>query len=353
MAAQPRVRNLKRETRNLKPPNIAVVGATGQVGRTLLRILEERQFSLGEVRALASARSEGKALPFRDGSLTVHAVGPRSFDGMDLAFFDVPDDVSRELAPLAVEAGTLVVDKSAAWRMEPDVPLVVPEVNAEDARAHHGIIAVPNCSTIQMVVTLAPIHRINPITRVIVDSYQSVSGAGAAAVDELWEQIRALAKGHTAAPSVHPHPIAMNVLPQIGSFRPNGYCSEEMKLVNETHKIMHAEDLAISATTVRVPVEVGHAEAIHVELSRPMSAGEVRTVLAKAPGVAVIDEPLESRYPLPLMAAGRDEVFVGRIRADISHPHGVAMWVVSDNLRKGAALNGIQIAEWLLQEGLL
>lgn len=333
--------------------NVAVLGGTGLVGRTFLRVLEEREFPVGQVVALASERSEGKTISFRNTTLTVQAVGPDSFQGIDLALFAADEDISRELAPAAVQAGAVVIDKSTAWRMEPDVPLVVPEVNPEDLRAHRGIIAGPNCSTIQLVVALAPIHRVNPITRVIVDSYQSVSGAGAAALEELRAQIRATVQGGQSEPSVHPHPIAMNVLPQIGSFRANGYCSEEMKLVDETRKIMHEPDMPISATTVRVPVEVGHGEAVHLELAHPMSASEIRAVLAEAPGVAIIDDPLESQYPMPLFAAGRDEVFVGRIRNDLSHPHGIALWVVSDNLRKGAALNGVQVAELLLQEGLL
>jgi aspartate-semialdehyde dehydrogenase len=345
--------------------NVAVLGATGLVGRTFLRILEERSFPVGELRPLASERSEGKTVAFRGEHIPVRAARHDSFAGIDLAFFSVDEDISRDMAPAAAQAGAVVIDDSAAWRMEPDIPLVVPEVNADDAFTHHGIIAGPNCSTIQMVVALAPIHRVNPITRIIVDSYQAVSGTGGAAIDELAEQIEAYGQvirnlpkdrpqgtaiaAPDVSPSIYPHPIAMNVLPHIGSFRANGYTSEEMKLVNETRKIMHAPDIAISATTVRVPVQLGHSEAVHVELTRPMSADDVRKILESAPGVAVVDEPAESRYPLPLEAAGRDEVFVGRIRGDISHPHGFAMWIVSDNLRKGAALNAVQVAELLFQ----
>jgi len=338
----------------LKKINIGVLGATGAVGQTFLGILEERNTPVGELRLLASARSVGKAMPFRGEQIPVHAVdGEESFKGLDLVLFCANDNVSRELAPLAARSGALVIDKSNAWRMTPEVPLVVPEVNPEDARLHDGIIAGPNCSTTQLVVALWPIHRVNPITRIIVDSYQAVSGTGAAAVQELRDQTHQWAEDADVTRSVYPHQIVMNVLPEIGSFGDNGYCSEEMKLVNETRKIMHAPDIALSATTVRVPVEVGHSEAVHVELSRPMSPGEVREVLSEAPGVCVVDDPARSMYPFPLQAAGRDEVFVGRIRADMSHPQGIAMWVVSDNLRKGAALNAIQVAELLMAEGLL
>ena len=333
--------------------NIAVLGATGLVGREFLRILEERSFPVGEIRALASARSAGKTISFQGGELSVQAVTREAFRGMDFALIAVGDDVSREWAPIAAEAGCLVVDKSNAWRMDPTVPLVVPEVNADDTRAHRGIIAGPNCSTIQMVVALAPIHRVNPITRVIVDSYQSASGTGVEAVEELSEEIRAVAAGEEMQPSVYPYPLAMNLFPHIGSFSPNGYCSEEIKLINETRKILHEPDMAISATTVRVPVAVSHAEAIHIELKHAMSATEARSVLAKAAGVTVIDEPSENQYPMPLYAAGKDDVFVGRIRNDLSPPHGIAMWVVADNLRKGAALNAVQVAELLLEQGLL
>lgn len=333
--------------------NVAILGATGLVGQTLLQIFEERSFPVKELHPLASERSEGKTVHFRGADVTVHAVQPESFEGVDLAFIAVDDDISREWVPIAAKAGAVVIDKSNAWRMKPDVPLVVPEVNVQDLADHKGVIAAPNCSTIQLVVALAPIHRVNPITRIIVDSYQSVSGTGARAVDELWDETRALANRDEMAPKVYPYPIAMNVLPQIGSFSANGYCSEEMKLINETRKVMHAPDLPISATTVRVPVEISHSEAVHIELTRPMSAGEVRSLLASQPGIAIIDEPAEAQYPTPLFAAGKDDVFVGRIRNDLSHPHGIAMWVVSDNLRKGAALNAIQVAEQLMERDLI
>lgn len=333
--------------------NVAVLGVTGLVGQTLLRIFEERQFPVNELRALASDRSEGKTVRFRGEEVTVHGVRPESFNGVDLTFIAVDDDISREWVPVAVKAGSVVIDKSNAYRMNPEVPLVVPEVNPDDLAEHKGIIAAPNCSTIQMVVALNPLHRRNPVTRVIVDSYQSVSGTGAPAVEELWQETRAVAAGEEMKPKAYPYPIAMNLFPHIGGFSANGYCSEEMKLINETRKIMHAPDLAISATTVRVPVEISHSEAMHIELQQPMSAGEVRSLLAAEPGIAIIDEPSENQYPMPLFATGKDEVFVGRIRNDMSHPHGIAMWVVSDNLRKGAALNAIQVAEQLLERSLI
>lgn len=327
--------------------SIAVLGATGLVGRTFLRILEERDFPVRELRALASPRSAGTTLPFKGEAIPVQAATADSFAGTDLTFISVNDEISREMAPIAARAGSICIDDSAAWRMEPDVPLVVPEVNPDDLREHDGIIAGPNCSTIQLVVALAPIHRINPITRIIVDSYQAVSGTGGAALQELAAQTRAHVVGAEKQVAVYPHQIALNVLPHIGSFKDNGYTSEEMKLAQETRKILHDPDIAVSATTVRVPVEVGHSEAVHIELTHPMSAQDARDVLSAAPGVTVIDDPSQARYPLPLDAAGRDEVFVGRIRNDLSHPNGLAMWIVSDNLRKGAALNAIQVAELL------
>ncbi len=333
--------------------NVSVLGATGLVGKLFIDILEERGFPVGQLRPLASERSAGKSIEFRGQELTVHAVTPQSFEGIDLALIAVDDDLSREWAPIAAQAGAIVIDKSNAWRMSDGVPLVIPEINPEDLRDHHGIIAGPNCSTIQLVMALAPLHYVNPINRVIVDSYQSVSGAGSAAVDALWAETRAVVAGERVQPKAMPQPIAMNLFPHIGSFSANGYCSEEMKLISETRKILHDPDLAISATTVRVPVEVSHSEAVHIELSRPMSAAEARSVLASAPGVTVIDEPSEAQYPMPLFATGKDDVFVGRIRNDLSHSHGLAMWVVSDNLRKGAALNAAQVAERMIEDGLL
>jgi aspartate-semialdehyde dehydrogenase len=326
---------------------VAILGATGLVGREFLKVLAQRRFPVAELRLLASDRSAGSRLSFAGEELPVEAATPDSFRGVEYALFSAGADVSRALAPAAAAAGAVVVDNSAAWRMEPDVPLVVPEVNGADAFTHHGIIANPNCSTIQMVVALNPLHQANPLRRVVVDTYQSVSGTGGPAVDELYAQTRALLAGEAAEPSVYPHQIAFNVLPHIDAFLDNGYTKEEWKMVQETRKIMHVPELPVSATTVRVPVPVGHSEAVHAELTRPMPPAEARAILERAPGVCVVDAPADAQYPLASYAAGRDEVFVGRIRADASHPNGLVLWIVSDNLRKGAALNAVQIAELL------
>jgi aspartate-semialdehyde dehydrogenase len=337
---------------------IGVVGATGQVGREFLRILEQGDrpdLAVGSLRLFASERSAGRRLVVRGEEHLVELARPDPglFEGLDFVISAVGDELARLYAPAVAAAGALDVDKSNAWRMDPSVPLVVPEVNPYDARDHHGIIAGPNCSTTQMVVALWPIHRVNPIRRVIVDTYQAVSGSGWRAVDELQAQIEDLVHGRESAPRVYPHPIAHNVLPEIGGYKGDGLYSEERKMVDETRKIMHAPELAISATCVRVPVPVGHSEAIHVELERPMAAAEARALLAAAPGVVVLDDPSTSRYPMPSIAAGRDEVFVGRVREDRSHPRGLALWVVSDNLRKGAALNAVQVFELVAREGWL
>ena len=327
---------------------VAVCGATGLVGQTFIKILEEREFPIRELRLLASERSSGKQLVFRGASLPVLETTREAFRGVELALFSAGADVSQEFAPLAAAAGAVVIDNSSAWRMDPAVPLVVPEVNPQDIRDHHGIIANPNCSTIQMVVALTPLHRANPLRRIIVDTYQSVSGTGSNAVDELMAQTNDFLAGRQPQAEVYPHQIAMNVFPHIDPLRDGGYYNEEWKMIHETRKIMHEPELAISATCVRVPVPISHSEAVHVELERPMSAAEARALLAEAPGVALQDDPGAAVYPMPKDATGRDEVFVGRLRKDASHPNGLAMWIVSDNLRKGAALNGVQIAEWLL-----
>jgi aspartate-semialdehyde dehydrogenase len=331
---------------------VAILGATGLVGHEFLRVLEERRFPIAELRLLASDRSAGARLTFQGEELPVEKATPSSFRGIEFALFSAGGDVSKALAPAAAAAGAVVIDNSAAWRMVPAVPLVVPEVNPADAYSQTGIIANPNCSTIQMVVALNPLHQVNPLQRVIVDTYQSVSGTGREAVEELDVQTRQLLAGEPIEPRVYPHQIAFNVLPHIDAFLDNGYTKEEWKMVQETRKIMHLPDLPVSATTVRVPVPVGHSEAVHAEFAHPMSAAEARQILAHAPGIYVIDDPASSHYPLASYAAGRDEVFVGRIRADASHPNGLAMWVVADNLRKGAALNAVQIAELLARRQL-
>jgi aspartate-semialdehyde dehydrogenase len=331
---------------------IGVVGATGQVGREFLRILEagdRPDLPIGSLRLFASQRSAGKRLRVRGDEYEVELArpDPRLFEGLDFVLTAIGDTEARTYAPVIAEAGALDVDKSNAWRMDPSVPLVVPEVNPEAARDHHGIIAGPNCSTTQMVVALWPIHRVDPIRRIIVDTYQAVSGTGWRAVDELHAQ-----EQDRGSPSqVYPRQIHENLFPEIGGYKGDGLYSEERKMIDETRKIFHAPALRISATCVRVPVAIGHSEAVHVELERPMQPDEVRELLRKAPGVAVEDDPRHSGYPMPLHVAGEDAVHVGRIRTDSSHPRGLALWVVGDNLRKGAALNAIQVFELIARQG--
>ncbi|MBI4199377.1 MAG: aspartate-semialdehyde dehydrogenase [Chloroflexi bacterium] len=337
----------------MRKANIVVLGATGAVGTVFLRVLEERKFPVARLRLCASPRSVGRRLRVFSQEVPVEATTPAVFEGADIAFISVSGDISRQWAPVAMRAGALVIDDSSAYRMEPQVPLVVPEVNAGDLAHHRGLVSIPNCSTTQMVMALYPLHRANPIQRVIVDTFQSVSGTGSRAQQELTEQSRAVLAGDAAVSRVYPHQIAFNVLPHIEGFLENGYTKEEWKMVEETRKIMHAPELAVSATCVRVPVYVSHSEAVHVEFQDPMSPQEARSLLAAFPGVTVVDDPSGSRYPLAWEAAGKDDVFVGRIRQDASHPRGLALWVVADNLRKGAALNAIQIAEEVLKRDLL
>ncbi|MFQ5933021.1 MAG: aspartate-semialdehyde dehydrogenase [Dehalococcoidia bacterium] len=332
----------------MREPNVAIVGATGLVGREFIKVLDERRFPMASIHLFASDRSVGKRLQVNRHEVEVQGLTDRSFKGIDLALFSAGGEVSRKFSPVAAGSNAVVVDNSKAFRMEPTVPLVVPEVNLEDVWKHQGIIANPNCSTIQLVVALNPIHKVNPIKRVIVDTYQSVSGIGAGGVEELAQQTKAILKGESIETEVFPHQIAFNVLPEIDTLRDNGYYNEEWKLVQETRKIMHAPDLPISATAVRVPVFVGHSEAVHMELTHSMTPEEVREILGQAPGVEVVDEPASHGYPLAIEAAGADIVYVGRIRKDASHPKGIAMWVVGDNVRKGAALNAVQIAEILV-----
>ncbi len=333
--------------------NVAIVGATGLVGQEFIKILEQRSFPIEYLELLASDRSAGRKISVSERELTVKETTVESFKGIDIAIFSAGAGVSRHFAPIAVADGAVVIDNSSAFRMETKVPLVVPEVNPEDIQKHKGIIANPNCSTIQMVVALYPLHRVNPIKRVTVSTYQAVSGTGAAAVNELNTQTRQILEGQTTIPHVYPHQIAFNLLPEIDVFLDDGYTKEEWKMVEETRKIMHADDIAISATCVRVPVVTGHSEAVSIEFSRPMSPDEAEHILAQAPGVKVLDEPVISLYPQPWSAAGTDEVFVGRIRKDISHDNGLVMWVVADNLRKGAALNAVQIAEEMIKRDWL
>jgi len=331
--------------------DVAVVGATGLVGQEFIKVLEQRKFPASSIQLLASDRSAGRKLFVNHREVEVYETTIQSFDRVDIALFSAGTEISKYFSPIASKAGAVVIDNSAAFRMEPEVPLVVPEVNPEDIKYHKGIIANPNCSTIQMVVALNPLHKANPIKRIIVDTYQSVSGTGAAAMEELSNQAKQILEGRNCVPHVYPHQIAFNLLPEIDVFLDNGYSREEWKMVEETRKIMHADEIAISATCVRVPVYISHSEAVHVEFTHPMSPDEARYILAEAPGVKVLDEPAVSLYPHPWAAAGSDDVLVGRIREDASHPNGLAMWIVADNLRKGAALNAVQIAEEMVSRG--
>ncbi len=337
----------------MKGYRVAIVGATGLVGQELIKILEQRNFPMDSIQLLASDRSAGRKLFVNHREIEVKETVSESFKEIDIAFFSAGAEISRHFSPIAAQSGAVVIDNSSAFRMVPAVPLVVPEVNPEDIKRHKGIIANPNCSTIQMVVALYPLHKVNPIKRIIVDTYQAVSGTGSAAVDELTTQAKQVLDGQATAPHVYPHQIAFNVLPEIDVFLDNAYTKEEWKLVEETRKIMHADNIAISATCVRVPVFTGHSEAVNVEFSQPMSPDKAKRILAQAPGVRVLDDPTVSLYPQPWSAAGTDEVFVGRIRRDSSHTNGLIMWVVADNLRKGAALNTIQIAEEMIKRDWL
>jgi aspartate-semialdehyde dehydrogenase len=319
----------------------------------MLKILQERQFPAREVRALASSRSAGARVPFGDDELLVQELTEDSFADVDLALFSAGGDTSKTFAPIAAEAGCVVVDNSSAWRMDPEVPLVVPEVNPQALKEHKNIIANPNCSTIQMVVVLKPIHDTVGITRVVVSTYQAVSGSGQKAVEELQNQVRALFNMQDPACEVYPHQIAFNCLPHIDAFLDNEYTKEEMKMINETAKILGDEQVKVTATTVRVPVFYGHSESVNIETAKKLSSKEARGLLSQAPGIRVLDNPRENIYPLPVDAAGTDETFVGRIREDPTVANGLNLWIVADNIRKGAALNTVQIGEELIRQDLL
>jgi aspartate-semialdehyde dehydrogenase len=336
-----------------KQYNVVVVGATGIVGDEFIKVIMSRHFPFKSLRLTATSRSAGRRLLVGEREIEVEETNNGVFEGADFVFISATGDASRQYCPVAAKAGAVVIDDSSAFRMEPNVPLVVPEVNGDDIDEHEGIISIPNCSTTPLVLALWPLHRVNPVQRVVVDTYQSVSGTGRAAVEELNIQSKQILDGKSTVPHVYPHQIAFNLLPEIDVFMDNGYTKEEWKMVRETRKIMHEPELLVSATCVRVPVMVSHSEAVHVELSRPMSPDDAREILSAAPGVAVQDEPSVSLYPQPWAAAGRDETFVGRIRQDASHPNGIAFWLVSDNLRKGAALNAIQIAEEVIARNLV
>lgn len=333
--------------------NVAIVGATGEVGRAFLKVLEERNFPVKELRLFASSKSEGKTMNFKGHEYKVEALEKQtSFKGIDIALFSAGSLVSKEWAPKFAQDGVVVIDNSSAWRMDEDVPLVVPEVNKEDIKKHKGIIANPNCSTIQMLVAIKPIYDEFGISKIVVSTYQAVSGAGAKAIEELKTQTENWCQKKRIEPNqVLPKRIAFNVIPQIDVFLDDGYTKEETKMLNETRKMLHDNDIRVSATTVRVPVFYGHSEAISLELKKEIDIQRIRELLRKAPGVILMDEPKDGVYPIPIVVEGRDEVFVGRIRKDRAFDNGLSMWVVADNIRKGAATNAIQIAEVLINEG--
>ena len=332
---------------------VAIAGATGVVGSTVRQILEERDFPVGVLRPLASERSQGRRLPFRGEEVVVERLTADAFEGVDLAFFAAGGSVSTEFAPAAVRAGAVVIDKSSVFRQQDGVPLVVPEVNADHLDAHRGLIATPNCSTIQMVVALKPLYDAAGIERVVVSTYQAVSGSGKRGVDELQRQAPAVLAGDAAAPSFYPHRIALNLLPHSDSFLPSGYTEEEQKMVDETVKIFADPQIRVAPTCVRVPVFTAHSESINVQTRSRLAVAEARELFASAPGVVVVDDPASLDYPMPVEAAGKDAVYVGRIREDTTVENGLSFWCVSDNLRKGAALNAVQIAEELLRRGAL
>ncbi len=330
---------------------VAVVGATGAVGRLIRRLLEERRFPYGKIKFLASARSAGKELPFKGQSVTVEELTPEAFDHIDLAIASTPDDVAAEFIPGAVERGVVVVDESGYWRMDPKVPLVVPEVNPDAIGRHQGIISSPNCSTTQMVLAMKPLHDAGRVRRVVVSTYQATSGAGVGGERDLEQGSRAQLDGQPYEYTTFAHPIAFNCLPQIGRPKHEGYTSEEMKMVHETHKIFDDDTIRVCPTCVRVPVTNCHSESILVETEKKVTADEARELFAATPGITVIDDLAAGRYPMPINCDDRDDVFIGRIREDLSSENGLAFWCVSDNLRKGAATNAVQIAELLVRGG--
>ncbi|WP_100330961.1 aspartate-semialdehyde dehydrogenase [Bacillus xiapuensis] len=346
---------------NNKGFHVAVVGATGAVGQQMLKTLEKRDFPISQLTLLSSARSAGKAISFKGNEVIVQEAKPESFDGVDIALFSAGGSVSKTLAPEAAERGAIVIDNTSAFRMDPSVPLVVPEVNKEDLREHRGIIANPNCSTIQMVAALEPLRRAFGLKKIIVSTYQAVSGAGAKAVEELNEQTKAIINGENYEPGILPvgsgkkhYQIAFNAIPQIDKFEENGYTFEEMKMINETKKIMHMPQLHVAATCVRLPVATGHSESVYFEVEKQgLNASDIQEQLKEAPGIVLEDNPSEQVYPMPANCVGKNDVFVGRIRKDLDEDAGFHMWVVSDNLLKGAAWNSVQIAETLIEMGLV
>ena len=332
---------------------VALVGATGVVGAEFLRLFDERPMPIKELRLLATKRSAGREIPFRGTTLTVQETTHDAFDGADVVFISATTAASHELCPVARDRGAIAFDDSSAWRMDPAVPLVVPEINGADLRNHQGIISTPNCSTVSLVQTLYPLTQKRQIVRVIADTYQSASGAGTALVHELREQTAAVLADQPVSVEHAPKQIAFNAIPQIDVFGEDGYTKEETKMVNESRKILHLPGLALSATCVRIPTLVSHAVSVHVELDRPLDPAEARELWAGQDGVTVDDDPLNGGYPTPLESTARDEVFVGRARRDASHPNGLVYWCVTDNLVKGAALNMIQMVEWMQEDGIL
>ncbi len=346
---QPEINFDEGEMLKKKKYNVAIVGATGAVGKEMIEVLEERKFPVESLRLFASERSAGESMTFMNQDLVVELLQENVFNGIDIALFSAGEKISLQYAPIAARAGTVVIDNSSAFRMNPDVPLVVPEVNPDAVIKHNGIIANPNCSTIQMVVALKPLHDKAKIKRIVVTTFQSVSGKGKEAMDELFEQTKSLLSFGDVKVEVFPHQIAFNCIPHIDAFLDNAYTKEEVKMVDETKKIMEDDSLRITATTVRVPVYIGHSESVNIETEEHLSANEARAILSSAPGVLVYDDPGRNIYPVPVDAAGKDEVFVGRIREDESIPNGLNLWIVADNLRKGAATNAVQIAEILIR----
>ena len=330
-----------------KSYHTAIVGATGAVGEELLRVLERRAFPVDGLLPLCSERSAGAAVLFRGEKITAQRLSPDSFAGIDLAFFSAGGNISREYAPIARDAGAIVIDNSSIFRMEPDVPLVIPEINGADVQQHRGLVANPNCTTAVALMALYPLHRAFGVRRVVASSYQAVSGSGARAIKELRTQVEAAAKNQPGVAEIYPHPIAFNLLPHVDSFLPSGYTKEEMKMQNEGRRIMHLPGFRASVTCVRVPIYRAHSVAVSAEFERPVSVEEAHEVLAKAPGLELVDEPQNNRYPMPLFTAGKDNCEVGRVRRDCAFENGLSFWVSGDQLLKGAALNAVQIAELL------
>jgi aspartate-semialdehyde dehydrogenase len=328
---------------------VAILGATGAVGTEILELLASRNFPVSQLKLLASSRSAGKTMEFKGESIPVEIVSDRSFDDIDIVLASAGGSTSKELAPKAVSAGAIVIDNSSAFRMQPDVPLVVPEVNPQAAKSHQGIIANPNCTTILMAVALYPLHQHQPIKRVVVSTYQSASGAGARAMEEVKQQARAILEGKEAETNIFPYPLAFNLFPHNTPINDLGYCEEEMKMVNETRKIFNAPDFCLTATCVRVPVLRAHSEAINLEFKEPFTPTQAKSILSQAPGVKIVEDWQANYFPMPVDATGKDEVLVGRIRQDISHPCGLELWLCGDQIRKGAALNAVQIAELLVK----